>query len=115
MKRLLLPLMLVFMGTLQVGCSKDDDVLAFVKENEEFSKEIKEKGEKEGPEAARKVFDEKKGKLKEKFDAIKDARGFQVKEENMKKLTDGVTASTIAVCGLGDKALCDDYTGLLKM
>ena len=116
-----LALLLVVFGAF--GCSKNDDVLDFVKFNDEFADTIAAKG-KDGPEAAQKAFDEKKDELKKKYDGIKDARGFQVSEENLKKLETSVGESVTKVCMLQvalDKAkgekfkkICDDYTGLLQ-
>jgi hypothetical protein len=108
------------------GCSKDAEVEDFIKENDSFAKEIEEKADKEGPEAAKKAFDGRKDTIKTKFDAIKEARGFQVSEETMKKLTESVTKSTTSICGLQLKAimdegkskaykeLCDEYAKLLQ-
>ncbi len=115
------------LGTLAlslVGCSKNAEVEEFIKFNDELAAEVSKKGEKDGPDAAQKAFDEKKGDLKVKYDAIKDAAGFQVSEDNIKKLGDSVTSSTMKVCGgqitldqaMSDKfkKLCDDYTGTLN-
>lgn len=96
------------------GCSKDAEVEAFITENAAFAKSLKEAHDKDGEAGARKAFDAKKDDLKKKWDGIKDARGFQVKEEMMKKLTENVTSTTIDVCTLGDSKLCSDYTDLLK-
>ena len=107
-----------------VGCSKNAEVEEFIKFNDALAAELSKKGEKEGPEAAQKAFDERKGDLKTKYDAIKDAAGFQVSEDNIKKLGESVTSSTMKVCGgqitldggksAKFKKLCDDYTGTLN-
>jgi PBP1b-binding outer membrane lipoprotein LpoB len=106
------------------GCSKDSAVLDFVKENDEVVAAVSAAST---PEAAQKAFDDKKADLKAKFEPLKTARSFQVKPENMTKLTDSVTKGTTAVCGLELKAvldaaksakykkLCDDYTDTMKM
>jgi hypothetical protein len=117
-----LPLAVATVG----GCSKNAEVEDFVKENDSFAKEIEEKADKDGPAGAKKAFEARKDTIKKKFDAIKDARGFQVSEENMKKLTESVTKSTTSICGLqlkaimdeekskGYKELCDEYAKLLQ-
>ena len=123
MKRLLVGL--VAAGALLVtACSKDAEVEEFMKENEALAKEVKSKGEKDGPEAAKKAFDAKKDDLKKKYDAIKDARGFQVKEETMTKLSENLVTAAADVCTLQittdeDKSkafrkICDDYGDLFK-
>ena len=98
------------------GCSKDEDVLAFIKANDALASDIK-----AAPNgiAAKGVFEQKKGNLKAKFDAAKGARGFQVKKENMEALTKSVTDSTMTICmlklrGNDYASLCDDYTKMLK-
>lgn len=101
------------------GCSKDGEVEEFIKENDSFAKELKAKADKDGPEAAQKFFESKEPDLKKKFDAIKGARGFQVKKETTEKLTNSITESTMSICMLsikGDKfkGLCDKYTALLS-
>ena len=108
-----------------VGCSKNAEFEDFIKENDAFVKEIKAQADKGGPEAARKAFDAKKDAIKKKFDPIKEARGFQVSEENTKKFTESITTGMTDICSLQIKAmmdekkseayktLCDDYTKLL--
>jgi hypothetical protein len=96
------------------GCSKDADCEAFITENTAFAAAVKSAGEKDGPDGARKVFDAKKDDLKKKWDAIKDARGFQLKDETKKKLEENVGASALDVCSTGDMKLCTDYRDLLK-
>lgn len=106
------------------GCSKDQAVLDFIKENDDVVAAIKAAPT---PEAAQKAFDDKKDDLKAKFEPLKTARGFQVKQENMTKLTESVSNGTMDVCSLELKAitdaaksakykkLCDDYTETMKM
>ena len=110
--------------TTLTGCSKDAAVLDFVKENDDVVAAITAAST---PEAAQKAFDDKKADLKAKFEPLKTARSFQVKAENMTKLTDSVTKGTTAVCSLELKALldtaksakykqlCDDYTATMTM
>ena len=107
-----------------MGCSKDGEVKEFVAENDSLVAEIKKTGD---PDAARKVFDAKKDGLKAKLEPLKNARGFQVKEESMtaltKSLQDGVTTvCSLQISAIGDeakstkyKSLCDDYTSVMSM
>jgi hypothetical protein len=109
---------------LAAGCSKDSQVLDFVKENDALVASITAATT---PEAAQKAFDAKKDDLKSKLEPLKTARGFQVKQENMLKLTESVTKGTTSVCmleinAMSDSAksakykkLCDDYTDTMKM
>ena len=112
------------MAVVASGCSKDAEIDEFIQFNSALATEVAQKGEKEGPDAAQKVFDDKKGDLKVRFDKIKDARGFQVSEQKSKALESSVTDSVMKVCG-GQitldktksqkfKKLCDDYTETLQ-
>lgn len=108
---------LVFTATLALGatgCSKDAECEAFITENSAFAAAVKEAHEKEGADGARKAFDGKKDDLRKKWDGIKDARGFQLKDETMKKLEDNRISALTDVCSLGDMKLCTDYTDILK-
>ncbi len=96
------------------GCSKDAECEAFITENSAFAAAVKAAHEKDGADGARKAFDGKKDDLKKKWDGIKEARGFQLKDEMMKKLQENVAATLGDVCGLGDMKLCTDYTDVLK-
>lgn len=49
---------------------------------------------------AQKLLDDKKADLKKKYDVLKTARGFEIKEETMKKFTDSVFKNAQAVNGL---------------
>lgn len=120
MKRALLGLVAVS-AIAMTGCSKDAEVEAFMKENEAFSKDVAAAAEKDGADAARKIFDEKKGGLKSKYAEIKEARNFQVTEENRNKLNKNVEEAAKAICDVksgGDPmkmlALCTEYTELLQ-
>ena len=94
MKKVTLLLMFVFCLGL-TGCSKDAEINAFITEFESVTKEITSKidadASAEGIAAAQKAFDGKKVGLKAKWDAIKDAVGFQVSADTKKKLEDSVT------------------------
>jgi hypothetical protein len=97
-----------------VGCSKDAEVEAFIKDNDALVKSIKDAKD---AAAAKKAWDDKKATMKQKFDGIKEARGFQVKKETMDKLNDSITKSTLAICDPTTKgynaAVCKDYTATL--
>lgn len=80
------------------GCSKDGDINAFITELDGVTKDIVSKVDaspnESGVDAAQKSFDAKKPELKAKWDAIKDAVGFQVSADTKKKLEDSVKANT---------------------
>ncbi|HLM00673.1 MAG TPA: hypothetical protein VK400_06425 [Pyrinomonadaceae bacterium] len=77
------------------GCSKDAEVEAFITENDAVMKDITSKIDQNptsaGVDDAQKSFDAKKASLKQKWDAIKDARGAQVSSETQKKLNDSMS------------------------
>lgn len=107
-----------------VGCNKDAEIDEFIKFNGELATDVAKAGEKDGPDAAQKAFDDKKGDLRKRFEAIKDARGFQISEGKTKALESNVTDSVMKVCGgqitldkdraAKFKKLCDDYTAVLQ-
>lgn len=77
------------------GCaSKDAEVNAFIAENSAVIKEMTDKIDANptaaGIDDAQKAFDAKKGDLKSKWDAIKEARGAQVSADVQKKLNDSM-------------------------
>lgn len=95
MKKVTLFLIAVFCLAL-TGCSKDAEVNAFITENSAVIKEMTDKIDANpssaGVDDAQKAFDAKKGGLKTKWDAIKEARGVQVSEDVQKKLNDSMQA-----------------------
>lgn len=95
MKKIALFLLVVFCLGL-TGCSKDAEVNAFIAENsaviDEIVKKIDADPSEKGVDEAQKSFDAKKAGLKDKWDAIKNARGAQVSSDVQKKLNDSVTA-----------------------
>jgi len=122
--RIMKVVLVAFFGACALGCSRDGEVLEFVKENDSLVAEIKKSTD---PDSARKAFDSKKDALKAKLEPLKNARGFQVKEESMtaltKSLQDGVTTvCSLQISAMGDEAksskykrLCDDYTAVMSM
>jgi len=130
MKRTIAALAAVFVAALLGGCSKDAEFNEFIDLQGKVSADIVKafEGSKdpvEGAAAAQKVLDAKKAELTTKFAVIKEARGFQVKEETQKKAGEAVGKSVMAVCGLQMKAimnanasaplkkLCDDFTATI--
>lgn len=91
-------LLVVISALFLSGCSKDADINAFITEFESVTKEITSKIDaspnEAGVDAAQKAFDAKKASLKDKWNAIKDAVGFQVSADVKKKLEDSVKSST---------------------
>ena len=76
------------------ACSKDAEVNAFITEFDSTTKELISKIDANptaaGIDDAQKAFEGKKAGLKVKWDAIKDAVGFQVSADTKKKLEDTV-------------------------
>ena len=76
------------------ACSKDAEVNAFITEFDSTTKELISKINANptaaGIDDAQKAFEGKKAGLKVKWDAIKDAVGFQVSADTKKKLEDTV-------------------------
>lgn len=76
------------------GCSKDADINAFTAEFDATTKDMITKLDASpnaaGVADAQKAFDTHKPALKAKWDAIKDAMGFQVSADTKKKLEDGI-------------------------
>jgi hypothetical protein len=100
MKKITVFLMAVFcLG--MIGCSKDAEVEAFIKDFDAVSKEMAAKIDGNptvaGIDDAQKAFDAKKGALKEKFATFKTAREAQVSKETLKKLTDSITNNGKAI------------------
>jgi hypothetical protein len=89
------------------GCSKDAEVNAFITEFDATTKEIVSKIDSNpssvGVDDAQKAFDGKKASLKEKWDAIKSARGMQVSADTKKKLEDSVSANMKALMEVSTK------------
>lgn len=83
------------------GCSKDAEIDEFIAENDAVMKDMTAKIEADpsaaGIDDAQKSFDAKKDSLKQKWDAIKDARGMQVSEEKQKKLSDSMNNNAKAL------------------
>jgi hypothetical protein len=99
MKKITVFLLAVFcLG--MIGCSKDAEIEAFIKDFDAVSKEMATKidtGGSAGIDDAQKAFDAKKAALKDKFGTFKNARGMQVSEATLKKLTDSITNNGKAI------------------
>lgn len=89
------------------GCNKDAEIDAFLTEFEattaEMAKKIDENPSAAGVDDAQKAFTAKKPALQEKFDAIKNARGFQVSEGKQKEMTERVTKSAMSLADVSRK------------
>jgi hypothetical protein len=87
------------------GCSRDSDVLAFSQKLDEVATQVEAKATAgkdpgAGIDEAQKYLESQAGDLKAKYAELAELRGFQVKEESIAKLTEGVTNSTMKVAGL---------------
>jgi hypothetical protein len=78
------------------GCSKDAALNSTMGEihalTEEIVKKIDASPTVAGVDEAQKLFDSKKSDLKEKWDDVKGARGFQVSEDTKKKFAESYVA-----------------------
>ena len=128
-------LLLVAICLVFAGCKKDSEVNAFITDYDAFSNEIVKHVDDSpnvaGVDAAQKYLDSKKADIRAKFEAFKDARGFQLSEDTTKKLTESVTRNVSAVNGLEVKymsqsiqnsefkskleKLVKDYNEIIKM
>jgi len=103
MKRITLLLIAAFALGL-TACSKDAEVEAFLMELDAVTKEVASKidasPDLDGIGAAQKAFDAKKASLKGKWDAFKDASGFQVSADTKNKLKASVEKNMGAIVGL---------------
>ncbi|MFO0612950.1 MAG: hypothetical protein U0414_10200 [Polyangiaceae bacterium] len=102
----------VVLAVAVTGCSKEADCEAFMSENTAFAAAVVSANEKDGVDGARKTFDALKGELRKRWDLIKDARGFQVKEETRKRVKENRDAAHESVCALHDPKVCDEYAAL---
>jgi hypothetical protein len=106
MKKLSILLIAVFALGL-AGCNKDAEIDAFLTEFEtttaEVVKKIDDNPTAAGVDEAQKTFTAKKPALQEKFDAIKNARGFQVSEAKQKEMAERVTKSAMKFSEVSQK------------
>lgn len=110
MKKITVFLLAVFcMG--MIGCSKDAEIEAFIKDFDAVSKEMATKIDSNptvaGIDDAQKAFDAKKASLKEKFGTFKGASKAQVSEATLKKLTDSITNNGKAISDAFSKHVMD--------
>jgi 4-alpha-glucanotransferase len=89
------------------GCSKDAEINAFITEFDATTNDIVQKIDANptsaGVDDAQKAFDAKKASLTAKWDAIKDAKGFQVSSETQAKLKDSVEKNMKALMDVATK------------
>jgi hypothetical protein len=95
MEKVTLFLLAVFCLSL-AGCSRDSQVQAFITELDATTKEmvgkIEASPDSAGMDEAQKVFDAKKALLKERFDAFKNMREFQISDETKKQFIESANA-----------------------
>jgi hypothetical protein len=89
------------------GCSKDAEINSFLTEWDAATNEIVQKIDASpssaGVDAAQKTWDEKKAGLKAKWDALKDARGFQVSKDTQKKMEESARKNVTALTNVMSK------------
>jgi hypothetical protein len=131
MKKIALFLTAVFCFGL-TACSKDAEVNAFITENraviEDIVKKVDANPTAAGVDEAQKSLDAKKAGLKAKWDAIKNAPGFQLGADvrkklsedvpaDMKKLTDAQMKHAVNLGSEGNakfSRLVQDYSNIIK-
>lgn len=122
MKKITVLLLAVFCIA-AAGCSKDEEINAFLTEWETVTNEMSAKMETGDVDAARAAFDAKKDSLKTSWDSVKNARGFQVSDETKKKMESDAkknmsTLTSAAMKGAykvgGDKQKSDDMKKLVE-
>ena len=106
MKKVTLFLLAIFCLSF-TACNKDADIDAFLTEFEsttaEVAKKIDENPSSAGVDEAQKAFTTKKPALQQKFDAVKNARGFQVSEGKQKEMVDRITKSMMSLSTVAQK------------
>ncbi|CAN5845337.1 hypothetical protein BH20ACI4_BH20ACI4_07200 [soil metagenome] len=122
MKKLSILLIAVFALGL-AGCSKDEQINAFLTEWETVTNDMSAKIEAGDVDCAKTAFDGKKESLKASWDEVKTARGFQVSEDTKKKMDESAkknmnTLMSASMKGTmktgGDKAESDKLQTLMK-
>lgn len=93
------------LGLIVLGCrGRDAEVDTFIEASDRLTVEIVQKIKADptvsGVEEAQKILDGKKTDLRSKYDALKSARGYEIKEETMKKFTDSIFKNAEAVNNL---------------
>lgn len=110
MKKITIILLAVFALGL-TGCNKDAEIDAFLTEFEsttaEMTKKIDANPTAAGVDEAQKTFTSKKSVLTEKFDAIKNARSFQVSEGKQKEMMERIVKSATALSETSKKLMMD--------
>lgn len=107
MKRKLGMLMMAVLCLSLAGCSKDAEIDAFIADFDATTKEMVTKIDSNptaaGIDAAQQAFSAKKPGLKQKWEGIRDAVGFQVSADTKKKLEDSVAANMKALMDVSTK------------
>jgi hypothetical protein len=88
-----------------VGCKKDAEIGAVLKDLDQFTTELVQKvdssqGSVEGINEAQKYLDSRKADMQKKLGVLKEARGFQVSDETKKVLTESITKNVTSVASL---------------
>src|ERR1044072_4038275 len=100
-------LLLILSVMALVGCKKDAEINAVLADFESFTKDLVKKVDANptaaGVDDAQKFLDSKKAEMKEKWDSIKVARGFQVSKETQQKMEESLKNNFMSVMGLQSK------------
>jgi hypothetical protein len=87
------------------ACSRDAEVVSTLKDLDSFSADLVNKvknapSPSQGIDAAQKYLDENRARLREKLQAVKEVRGFQITDETKKRVEASFTSDAAAVAGL---------------
>jgi hypothetical protein len=117
-------LMTIACLAMATGCSVNGAAEAFVKENDATVAEVTKAATAAD---ARKAFDSHKDALATAFGPLKEARGFQISQENSAAMMNSLTKGASGICmmqisAIGDptasatyKSICDDYSKTFGM
>jgi hypothetical protein len=96
--------MCLALASLVIGCSKDDDVNAFVQKLDGFTNELVQRVESGDPKAgvssALQYLEQNRAEIESAYKQIEGVRGFQVEEQTMSNLEASITRNTTKVMSL---------------
>jgi hypothetical protein len=107
MYRKSISLLLILVVMALSGCKKDAEINAVLADFDSFTKELVGKVDANptaaGVDDAQKYLDSRRAEMKDKWDSIKGARGFQVSKETQEKMEESLKNNFMSVMGLQSK------------
>jgi hypothetical protein len=100
MTRKMMTLFILVATLALIGCKRDDEINAVVKELDSFTTQLVQTADQAGPDAAQQFLTTKGKDMKKKIDSIKSVRGFQISAATKQAMTAGFSKNVIAVAGL---------------